>query len=157
MITTGSVPREIASQWFPFLEEGFRGRRTAIRELTHGVPEFVFWIYPDGTLLNARNSHLANPPPGFAHILKDEPDYGGFLRGRVVRHMEHQLIVVYCREEALAASGPKLKQLTDGLDQMPMPIMDDALVISDNADMYGTVADIWSRRYEGGHNMNPSL
>lgn len=148
MITIGSVPREVAAQWFPFLAEGYRGRRTAIRELTHGAPEFVFWIYPDGTLFDAKNGHLANPPPGFTHILKDEPDYGGFLRGRVVRHLEQQLIVVYCREETLASNNPKLKQLLSGLDQMPMPIMDEALVVSDNADIYGTVIDLWSRRYE---------
>ena len=80
--------------------------------------------------------------------MDDEPDYGGFLRGRVVRHLEHQLIAVYCREEALAASGPAVSQLLDGLDQMPMPIEAEALVISDHADIYGTVRDLWDRRYQ---------
>lgn len=147
MITIGSVPRGIATEWFSFLDEGFRGRRTAIRELTHGTPEFVFWIYPDGRLHDARRSHRSCPPPGFEHILDDEPDYGSFLRGRVVRYAERQLIAVYCREEVLAESGPSVGQLLDGLEQMPMPIDDDALVISDNADIYGTVRDLWDRRY----------
>lgn len=147
MITVGSVSREIACIRFDFLSEGFRGRRAAIRKLTHGVPEFVFWIYPDGRLHDARRSHLSCPPPGFAHILNDEPDYGGFLRGRVVRYAGHQLVAVYCREEALAGSGPAVAQLMDGLGQMPVPIDDEALVISDNADIYGTVHDLWDRRY----------
>ena len=29
-----------------------------------------------------------------------------------------------------------------------MPIEDTALVISDNADIYGTVRDLWDRRYQ---------
>lgn len=145
MITLGSITREQACLWFDFLSEGFRGRRKAIRELTHGTPEFVFWIYPDGTLHDARRSHRSCPPPGFDHILNDEPDYGGFLRGRVVRYLDRQLIAVYCREEALAVAGAPLSQLLAGLDQMPMPIDADALVISDNADIYGTVRDLWER------------
>jgi hypothetical protein len=144
MITLGSVSRSTAAEWFDFLSEDFRGRRTAIRELTHGFPDFVFWIYPDGRLHDAKQSHRSNPPPGFEHIVKDEPDYGGFLRGRVVRHLDHQLIVVYCRPEALATSTPSLIQLLVGLDQMPLPIEDGALVVSDNADIYGTVRDLWN-------------
>lgn len=148
MITVGSVSREQAAQWFDFLSPDYRGRRTAIRDLTHGIPEFVFWVYPDGKLHDARRSHRSCPPPGFEHILDDEPDYGGFLRGRVVRHLDHQLIAVYCRESALAAPGPAVGQLLDGLEQMPMPIEDAALVISDNGDIYGTVRDLWDRRYQ---------
>ncbi len=147
MITVGSISREEASQAFEFLDEGFRGRRTAIRDLTHGTPEFVFWIYPDGRLHDARTSHRAHPPRGHEHIVKDEPDYGGFLRGRVVRHGGRQLIAVYCRSEALATATPSLRQLLTGLGQMPMPIDDDALVVSDNADIYGTVTDLWERTY----------
>jgi hypothetical protein len=147
MITVGSIPRNLAAQWFDFLADEYRGRRTAIRRLTHGFPEFVFWIYPDGRLHDARQSHKANPPPGYEHILKDEPDYGGFLRGRVVRHLGRQLIVVYCRAEALESANKAVSQLLDGLDQMPVPIENEALVVSDNADIYGTVADLWERRY----------
>lgn len=147
MITVGSITREQASERFDFLAEGFRGRRNAIRSLTHGAPEFVFWIYPNGQLHNAHNSHRANPPQGYEHIIEDEPDYGGFLRGRVVRYSDYQLIAVYCRSEALATATPSLRQFLTGLEQMPMPIDDSALVISDNADIYGTVEDLWERLY----------
>jgi len=124
----------------------YPGRRTSIREVTHRDPEFVFWIYPDGRLHDARRSHRDNVPKGFKHILADEPDYCGFLRGRVVRHDGHQLIVVYCRSEALAESGVQIEQFVLGLERMPIPIDDEAIVISDNADIYGTVADLWKRR-----------
>ena len=147
MITVGSISRDQASQTFDFLAEGFRGRRSAIRDLTHGTPEFVFWIYPDGRLHPARTSHRANPPRGYELILTDEPDYGGFLRGRVVRYAGQQLIAVYCRSEALASATPSLRQFLTGLEQMPIPIDDSALVVSDNADIYGTVADLWERTY----------
>lgn len=146
MITVGSITREAATAWFPFLAVKFSGRRNAIRDLTHRDPEFVFWIFPDGKLHDARRSHRDNVPKGFEHILRDEPDYGGFLRGRVVRLDGHQLIVVYCRSDALVDSGTSVKQFLQGLKQMPIPIDDDALVISDNADIYGTVADLWQRR-----------
>ena len=143
MITVGSLTREMAAERFPFLATHYSGRRNAIRDLTHRDPEFVFWIYPDGRLHDAKRSHRDNVPKGYEHILQDEPDYGGFLRGRVVRLDGHQLIVVYCRSEALAQAGPVVDQFIRGLEQMPVPIDDGALVISDNADIYGTVSDLW--------------
>lgn len=145
MISLGSITRKDAAEIFPFLAEKFRGRRNAIKEFTHRDPDFVFWIYPDGKLHNARNSHLKNTPRGYRHILDDEPDYEGFLRGRVASHFEHQLIVVYCREEALATAGEKLTQFLQGVSQLPILIANDALVISDNADIYGTVSDLQRR------------
>lgn len=56
------------------------------------------------------------------------------------------MVVVYCRPEALATPGEKLSQFLRGLAGLPVPIRDEALVVSDNADIYGTVADIWQRR-----------
>ena len=84
MITVGSVTRAEAAETFAFLAERFSGRRNAIKELTHLQPDFVFWIYPDGRLHDARDAHARNVPKGYEHIVHDEPDYGGFLRGRVV-------------------------------------------------------------------------
>ena len=103
----------------------------------------MFWIYRDGTLFDAKDAHRRNVPRGYAHILDDEPDYGGFLRGRLARSVDGwQLLVVYCREEALAPPGPSLAQLLAGLTQVPVPVDADSLVISDNADVYGTVSDL---------------
>jgi hypothetical protein len=145
MITVGSVSRAQAARVFEFLAPEFRGRRAAVRSFTHADPEFVFWIYPDGTLLDAKRGHKANPPQGFEWILRDEPEYGGFLRGRVARRFEHQLIVVYCRPELLADDTAAMRQLLAGLEQMPLPIDDTALVVSDNGDLYGTVLDLYDR------------
>jgi hypothetical protein len=148
LLTVGSIPRDQAASWFSFLAERFRHRRDAIRQLTHGQPEFVFWIYPDGQIHDARDSHLKNSPKGYAHIVHDEPEYGGFLRGRIVRLAEVQLIVVYCREDALASDRERLQQFVAGMSNMPVPIENDALVISDNGDIYGTLEDV-VRRAEG--------
>lgn len=148
MITLGSVSREEAAERFPFLAERFPGRRRAIKEFTHRDPDFVFWIYPDGRLHDARDAHARNVPRGFEHILRDEPDYGGFLRGRIASMGgmgEDQLVVVYCRAEALAAPGKSLDQFLRGVAQAPVPLGPDALVISDNGDLYGTLADLRSR------------
>jgi len=146
MITVGSITRETATNRFPFLACQYSERRNAIRDLTHRDPEFVFWIFPDGRLHDARRSHRDNVPKGYEHILRDEPDYRGFLRGRVVRLDGRQLIVVYCRSEALAQPGAPVEQFIRGVEQMPIPIDDEALGISDNADIYGTVPDISQRR-----------
>lgn len=146
MITLGSVTREDAAQCFSFLATNYRGRRSAIREFTHRDPDFVFWIDLEGCLLDARDSHLKNPPKGYEHILKDEPDYGGFLRGRVASLGENQLVVVYCRQEALEHAGKKLKQFLRGIRQMPVLLRDEALIISDNGDIYGTLDDLFARQ-----------
>lgn len=145
MLTVGSVSREEATEIFAFLSPRFRGRRAAIKELTHRDPDFVFWIFPDGRLHDARDAHRHNVPRGYEHIVDDEPDYGGFLRGRVASDGDHQIVVVYCRPEALAAPGPAVNQLLAGLRALPVPLSDSALVISDNGDIYGTVADLVAR------------
>jgi hypothetical protein len=145
MITIGSVSREAAAARFPFLAENFSGRRKRIKEFTHHDPDFVFWIYPDGRLHDARRSHRDNVPRGYDSILDDEPDYGGFLRGRVASQQSDRLIVVYCRPEALATPGAKLNQFLRGVERLPVPIDEKALVVSDNADLYGTLADLRDR------------
>lgn len=145
MLTVGSVKREAAAARFPFLAEKVSGRRNQIKEFTHRDPDYVFWIYPDGRLHDAKQSHRDNVPRGHQAILDDEPDYGGFLRGRVASLGTDQLVVVYCRPETLAMPGKKLNQFLCGLARLPVPLQDEALVISDNADIYGTVADLIQR------------
>jgi hypothetical protein len=54
-------------------------------------------------------------------------------------------VVVYCRPTALAEPGPPLTQFLRGLSAVPVPLGTDALVISDNADLYGTLADLANR------------
>ncbi|MCB1178439.1 MAG: hypothetical protein KDK36_12715 [Leptospiraceae bacterium] len=145
MITVGSITREEASLKFEFLREKYSGRRKVIKEFTHLGPDFVFWIYPDGRLHDAKYSHGKNLPKGYEYIVNDEPDYGGFLRGRIASNNGPQLIVVYCRPEALAEQGEKLTQFLNGMSQVPVPIDKSALVISDNGDIYGTFRDLIER------------
>jgi len=148
MICVGSVTRDVAAKTFSFLAEKFAGRRNAIKDLTHGAPEFVFWIFPNGKLHDAKDAHLRNVPRGYEHIVHDEPEYGGFLRGRVVRLLEKQLIVVYCAEEALSKRKEKVIQFVAGMAAMPIPLDDDALVISDNGDIFGSLEDVRLRALE---------
>ena len=157
MITVGSISREQAAQIFPFLAEHYHGRRMAMREVTHGKsppPRFIFWIFPDGRLHNAdtRTTHgVVYPPRGYEHIAADEPAFGSILRGRVAfSRGGSQLIAVSCTPEALATNTPALRQLLTGLEQMPEPIHETALVISDNGDIYGTVADLGERASPAG-------
>ncbi len=146
ILTQGSVSREEASEWFPFLAPRYKGRRKAIKEFTHTAPDFVFWIFPDGELFDARDAHRKNYPRGYQHILDDEPDYGGFLRGRLATNYQgQQLLVVYCRQDALLSQITKITQLLEGLAQLPVPLHDNALVISDNGDIFGLLSDVQAR------------
>ena len=146
MINIGSIDRSEAMEDFPFLAKKYKGRRKAIKEFTHLSPDYVFWIYPNGELFDAKDAHRKNTPKGFSHILDDEPDYCGFLRGRVASNYGPQLVVVYCREEALAQEKDKMIQFLSGISKLPIPVTENTLVISDNGDIYGTVADL--RRME---------
>jgi hypothetical protein len=148
MITIGSVSRDEAASKFEFLSKKYRGRRKALKEFTHTAPDYVFWVHPDGKLFDAKDSHKKNYPRGFEHILDDEPDYGGFLRGRVASNYGPQLIVVYCRTEALAEKGEKLDQFLKGVSQLPIPLSKEVIVVSDNADLYGTLDDLQTRQNE---------
>jgi hypothetical protein len=150
MITVGSLSRDEAAKKFYFLQENIQGRRKAINEVTHKDPDFVFWIYPDGRLFDAKDAHIRNYPKGHKWILDDEPDYGGFLRGRVARNINGQFVVVYCRPEALAYDAGKIGQFLDGISQLPVPLADDALIVSDNGDIYGTLNDMETRLRELG-------
>lgn len=145
MITTGSITREEATTLFPFLAAHYRGRRKALKEYTHSYPEFVFWIYPNGELFDAKDAHKKNIPKGYDHILKDEPNYGGFLRGRLARQFQEQIIAVYCDSEALYNNSQKMQQFLTGINQLPLPIYEQTLVVSDNGDIYGTIEDIEER------------
>jgi hypothetical protein len=145
MITEGSISREEATTIFPFLQKKYRGRRKDIKAFTHTYPEFVFWIYPNGRLFNAKDAHIKNTPKGFNYILKDEPNYGGFLRGRLARQFEEQIIVIYCESEALYNNIEKIEQFLTGIKAIPLPVSNETLVISDNGDIYGTISDIKER------------
>ena len=63
----------------------------AMVDATHGPEPFAPYHAPhfDGSWLD----ELANPPKGHEHIVHDEPDYGGFLRGRVASTDEAQIEV----------------------------------------------------------------
>ena len=147
MITEGTLKRDELVEDFPFLAQSFSCRRSAIKDFTHLAPDFVFWIYPDGTLHDAKDAHRTNYPKGFKHILNDPPEYGGFIRGRLASNLGRPILVVYCRELALVTDRNKIEQLSIGLNQLPVPVSGDTVVISDNGDLYGTIQDVENRMY----------
>ena len=150
MLTLGSVSREEAAKTFEFLAQSVKGRRAMIKEFTHTQPDFVFWIYPDGRLMDARDAHRENYPKGYKHILNDEPHYGGFLRGRLATRDGKQLIVLYCVPAALESDVGKIEQFLTGMSDCPVPLDDNVLVVSDNGDIYGTITDVEMRLQDLG-------
>lgn len=59
-------------------------------------------------------------------------------------YADQQFIAVYTRQEALV-EGPAVEQFLSGIDEFPIPINEDCLVISDNGDLYGTTGDLRDR------------
>jgi hypothetical protein len=42
------------------------GQTYAIKTFTHRAPEFVFWIFPEGKLFDAKDAHRKNLLKGWA-------------------------------------------------------------------------------------------
>lgn len=53
----------------------------AIRAITHARPLLVYWVTPEGEVIDAGNEHFANPPKGDKSVLSS-PTHKGHLRGR---------------------------------------------------------------------------
>lgn len=149
MISVGSLSRERIAESSPFLAPKFRGRRNAIKELTHVRPDSSFGSIPMA-VFTTPETHTPATCRGHEHLVDDKPDYGGFLRGRIVASRGRQLVVVYCRPAALAVPGPALTQFLRGIDGVPVPLAGDTIVISDNADLYDTLADLAERQGDPG-------
>ena len=67
---------------------------TAIRSVTHSSPLMVFWVSPDGKVIDAGNSHFDNPPGGDKTILSNAI-HKGHLRGRAAFFGSLLYVVVY--------------------------------------------------------------
>lgn len=64
------------------LKEEMSNRYKAIRTITHSTPVLVFWVTPDGNVLDAKNAHRDNPPNGDKTVFSDKT-HKGHLRGRI--------------------------------------------------------------------------
>lgn len=69
-----------------------------IRTITHAKPLLVFWIAPNGQVLDAGNAHRENPPKGDKSVLSD-PQHGGHIRGRAAYIGNTVYIVIYGRSD----------------------------------------------------------
>lgn len=72
---------------------------TAIRAITHSEPVLVFWVTPEGKVLDAKDAHHKNPPNGDRSILSDKTNKG-HLRGRAAFIGKKLYVVIYGDEES---------------------------------------------------------
>ncbi len=75
-------------------EKDIEKRRLLIRSITHSKPLLVFWVNPDGEVIDAGDEHHDNPPNGDRSVLSD-PKHTGFLRGRSAFIADVIYIVIY--------------------------------------------------------------
>jgi hypothetical protein len=148
-LTIGSVQRVEASTWFPFLADNVPQRVADLEAFVEDASETEIAIAKDGTLAEPQEVARASKRPGFAQIVRGEPAAADVMRCIIAQRLGRQLVVVYCRSEALAAAGPALTQLLQGLEQLPIPLDDDALIVSNLGDIYGTFDDVIERAAGG--------
>ena len=83
---------------------------TAIRAITHSRPLLVFWVTPEGEVLDAGNEHFANPPKGDKTVLSS-PTHKGHLRGRAALIGNVVYVVVYGDHKTHALSPRQIRLL----------------------------------------------
>jgi hypothetical protein len=66
----------------------------AIRAITHTKPLLVFWVSPEGKIIDAKEAHHDNPPNGDKSILSHKTHKGN-LRGRAALIGDIIYIVIY--------------------------------------------------------------
>jgi hypothetical protein len=66
----------------------------AIKAITHLSPLLVFWVTPEGKVLDAHTAHYDNPPNEDRSILSSK-NYKGHLRGRAALIGDIVYIVIY--------------------------------------------------------------
>jgi hypothetical protein len=66
----------------------------AIRTITHANPLLVYWVSPEGEVIEAGNAHFDNPPKGDKSVLSS-PTNKGHLRGRAALIGHVLYITVY--------------------------------------------------------------
>ena len=127
----------------PFLKNPSRDQIVDVTHSTGGYDQFIYWISPDGKkVLEAPGGHINAPPFGDQSILGN-PTFKGWLRGRVARLPDgRQLIVVYLEPTTFVSNTYKIHQLRSGINQFPIKIDNNAVIIDGDGGILGTVGDL---------------
>lgn len=83
---------------------------TAIRTITHAKPLLVFWVTPDGNVLDANDAHFDNPPNGDKSVLSS-PTHKGHLRGRAAMIGPVLYVVVYGDKKTHSLTAQQMRLL----------------------------------------------
>lgn len=85
-------------EFLQILNEG--DPKLAIKAITHSKPILVFWVSPDGAIVDAKEAHHDNPPNGDRSVLSDKT-HKGYMRGRVAYIGDVVYIVIYGEDNGL--------------------------------------------------------
>ena len=66
-----------------------------IRIITQMAPLLIFWVAPDGRVIEVEGSHRKSPPNGDRSVFC--PGHKGHLRGRATQISNAIYVVVYCK------------------------------------------------------------
>ncbi len=112
--------------------------KKAIRAITHAKPLLVFWVTPEGIVLDAKEAHHDNPPLGDKTVLVDGK-FKGHLRGRAAFIGNKIYIVIYAytgnhitryQQALLRRTYPRILNMLK-TKHPEIPNIEDALFITD--------------------------
>lgn len=144
-ITVGSLTRAEVSAKYRFLADEYKPGTTqrAIQQLSTSDPNYFFRIRSDGTIHSLLNLNELNPAVAHAH--GEAIDFDTFMFLQVINMIHGQLIIAYSELEGLAFPSPRLTQFVKAVQQISIPLAETAIVLSDQGDLYGTLADVKAR------------
>lgn len=143
-ITVGSLTRKEAAERYPFLANEYTRLQTwrAIQALSSDVANRIFRICPDGTLYTGLD--LISFQRAVSKKI-DPKEFDDCIVLQAISLVHGQLFIVYFQVDALARKSPELEQVVIGLTKLPIYVSENSLVVSDQGDIYGIVADLFER------------
>lgn len=144
-LTVGSVSRDEAEIAFPFL--GLKVTREKTRRIVQTLASrgesTYFRIDELGKLAGTSKADDLDELAKLPSIPSSSRD--DVLHVQYTPNVHRDLLIVFGLHEELAGSNHIVKQLLAGISAMEPLVSDSALVISDEGDIFGTVADIRNR------------
>ena len=126
----------------------------AIRSITHSKPLLVFWVSPEGKVLDARDSHHDNPPDKDRSVLSHK-SHKGHLRGRAAFIGDVIYIAIYGEGQIELNQKQKLllgrsyqailRKIKDKNIELSQSILDSSVFINEIGDV---IAIPISRKHE---------
>ena len=126
----------------PFFNKDKRQLLQDVMKVTHSKEHdvFVFWISPDGRVVESPGAHKEKPIYMMTPEEYEESKSRNYLRGRVAQLLDgQQVVLIYMDPQNILAQKRSLRQLQMGLGDFPIPIDDEAIIVGNGEILETTI------------------